>query len=242
MCPDTQLLPRHSAKQVRENGKQYYVDSQGTQLPSVTTILNATKPQEDRERLLNWRQRVGVAEANQISGAASRRGTGTHKQIQRYLEGKESPCPNAILSYWESIEPVLQDIDDVRLVEGTVFNYDLGYAGIVDCVASFRGIPCLCEWKTADKPKDSIERLYDYPLQIAAYSSAVNHDYQSYGIKLEHGLIVVAIPNMPAEVFWFEPEAMQTYWQQWEERVAAFWKLQRSKSYLLSPHLWISKK
>ena len=226
MRSDSQLLPRYSAKQVRENGKQYYIDRQGGKLPSVTTILNATKPQEDRERLFNWRQRVGVAEANQISGAASRRGTGTHKQIQRYLEGKDSPCPEAILPYWQSIEPVLQDVGNVRLIEGTVFNYDLGYAGIVDCVASFRGIPCICEWKTADKPKGSIERLYDYPLQIAAYSSAVNHYYRDCDIKLEHALIVVAIPERQAEVFWFEPESMSTYWQQWEERVAAFWKLQ----------------
>jgi genome maintenance exonuclease 1 len=226
MRSDSQLLPRYSAKQVRENGKQYYIDLQGAKLPSVTTILNATKPQEDRERLLNWRQRVGVAVANQISGAASRRGTGTHKQIQRYLEGKDSPCPDAILPYWQSIEPVLQDVGNVRLIEGTVFNYDLGYAGIVDCVASFRGIPCICEWKTADKPKGSIERLYDYPLQIAAYSSAVNHYYRDCDIKLEHALIVVAIPERQAEVFWLEPESMQTFWQQWEKRVAAFWKRQ----------------
>ncbi|HEY9600930.1 MAG TPA: PD-(D/E)XK nuclease family protein [Allocoleopsis sp.] len=228
MHSDIQLLPRSSAKQLRENGKQYYVDNRGKRLPSVTTILNATKPQEDRERLLNWRQRVGVAEANRISGTASRRGTGTHKQIQRYLEGKDSPCPDAIQPYWQSIEPILQDIGTVRLLEGTVFNYELGYAGRVDCVASFRGVPCICEWKTADKPKGSIERLYDYPLQLAAYCSAVNQHYQDHGVNLEHTLLAVAIPDMPAEVFWFEPEAMQTLQQQWEERVAAFWKLNNS--------------
>jgi genome maintenance exonuclease 1 len=116
-------------------------------------------------------------------------------------------------------------------VEGTVFNYDLGYAGIVDCVASFRGIPCICEWKTADKPKGSVARLYDYPLQIAAYCSAVNQYYQEHGVNLKHALLAVAIPDMPAEVFWFEPEAMQIYLQQWEERVSAFWQLQgRGKS------------
>lgn len=228
MHSDTLLLPRHSAKQVRQNGKQYYVDANGERLPSVTTILNATKPQEDKDRLLNWRQRVGVAEANRISGTASRRGTGTHKQIQRYLEGKDSPCPDAIQPYWESIEPVLQDVGNVRLVEGTVFNYDSGYAGRVDCVASFRGIPCICEWKTADKPKGSVERLYDYPVQIAAYSSAVNHHYQAYDINLKYALLAVAIPGVPAEVFWFEPEVMQTYLQQWEERVAVFCRLNRS--------------
>jgi genome maintenance exonuclease 1 len=137
MHSDTQLLPRHSTKQVRENVKQYYVDSQGAKLPSVTTILNATKPQQDRERLLNWRQRVGVAEANQISGAASRRGTGTHKQIQRYLEGKDSPCPEAILPYWQSLNNFRVGTARVTAELGFQFCWE-------QCLSYFRE-PC-CKW------------------------------------------------------------------------------------------------
>lgn len=224
LTPSTQLLPRRHGKRVREDGRQYYIDAQGARLPSVTTILNATKPQAHREALFNWRQRVGAPEANRIATAASRRGTGTHKQIQRYLEGKEFAGSDTILPYWQSLEPVLQDVHDVRLVEGSVFHYELGYAGKVDCVASYQGTPCICEWKTADKPKGSVGRLYDYPLQLVAYCGAVNHDYQADGIKLEHTLLVVAIPGMNAEVFWFEPEVLQAYWQEWEQRVAAFWR------------------
>ncbi len=218
------LLPQQQAKRVREAGKQYFVDAQGARLPSVTTILNATKPQADREALFNWRRRVGIAEANRITGAASRRGTGTHKQIQRYLEGKEFTGSEAILPYWQSVEAVLQDINAVQLVEAAVFHYDLGYAGRVDCVASYRGVPCICEWKTADKPKGSVERLYDYPLQLVAYCGAMNHAYQAHKIKLEHTLLAIAIPGIPAEVFWFEPEALRAYWQAWEQRLAAFWQ------------------
>ena len=92
MSLELQRLPHFSAKTVRENGKQYYVDAQGRRLPSVTTILNVTKPQAHREALANWRDRVGAAEATRISGAASRRGTGTHKQIQRYLSGETVVC------------------------------------------------------------------------------------------------------------------------------------------------------
>lgn len=221
---NTQLLPSPQANQIRENGNQYYVDTKGDRLPSVTTILNATKPQEDRDRLANWRQRVGATEATRISGTASRRGTQTHKQVQRYLLGEKVTCPETSRPYWESIEPVLQDIDAVRLVEGPVFHYDLSYAGRVDCVASYKGIPCVCEWKTADKPKGSIERLYEYPLQLTAYLGAVNQYYQDCGVKLDYALLVVAIPEMPAEVFWFEPAVMNHYWQQWEHRVAQYWQ------------------
>lgn len=222
--PVLQLLPCPKAKQVRENGNQYYVNALGDRLPSVTTILNATKPQEDRDRLASWRQRVGDDQANRISGTASRRGTQTHKQIQRYLLGEDAPCPDASRPYWESIEPVLQDINTVRLIESPVFHYELRYAGRVDCVASYKGIPCVCEWKTADKPKGSISRLYEYPLQLTAYLGAVNKYYKEYDVKVDHALLIVAIPEMPAEVFWFESAAMTDYWQQWEQRVAEYWR------------------
>ena len=224
MLSNTQLLPFHHAKQVREYGKQFYVDSHGTRLPSVTTILNATKPQAERQALANWRERVGVDEAKRIAGAASRRGTGAHKQIQRYLQGNEVVCSESVRPYWKSLEPVLQDIQDVRLVEGSVFHYDLSYAGKVDCVASYQGVPCLCEWKTADRPKGTVEHLYDYPLQLTAYLEAVNHYYRQYKVDLEYALLVVAIPEMPAEVFWFEPEAIKTHWQAWEQRLINFWR------------------
>lgn len=217
-----ELLPRYHSKQIREAGKQYYVTDRGDRFPSVTTILNATKPWEHRQALFEWRQRIGTAEADQITRRASRRGTGTHRHIQRYLQGETVVCPEAIRPYWASVEPVLQSLKDIRLVEGNVFHDQLSYAGVVDCVASFEGTPCICEWKTSDKPKQTIDRLYDYPLQVVAYCGAVNQLYQEYELNLRHALLVVAIPEMPAEIFWFEPEVMASYWEQWEERVNLF--------------------
>jgi len=228
---NTQLLPRINGKSLRENGKQYYVDAQGNRFPSVTTILNATKPQEERDRLLNWKARVGTEEATRITTGASRRGTQTHKQIERFLLGENPVCPEGSVAYWESIKPVLEEVDTVKLVEGSVFHYKMSYSGKVDCVASYKGIPCVCEWKTADKPKGSIERLYEHPLQLTAYIGAVNECYQEYNIKVNHALLVVAIPEREAEIFWFEPEAMKEYWQQWEERVAQYWERRNSWSW-----------
>jgi ATP-dependent exoDNAse (exonuclease V) beta subunit len=218
------LLPHYKTKQVREAGKQYYVTEGGDRLPSVTTILNATKPWEDRQALLDWQQRIGTQEAAQITQTASRRGTGTHKQIQRYLQGESVACPESIRPYWESVEPVLRSLEQVRLIEGTVFHDELGYAGVVDCVATYQGTPCICEWKTSDKPKQTVDRLYDYPLQVVAYCGAVNQLYQQYELNLRHALLVVAIPNRPAEIFWFEPDTMASYWDVWEDRVHRFWR------------------
>jgi hypothetical protein len=84
----------------------------------------------------------------------------------------------------------------------------------------------LCEWKTADRPKQSLDRLNDYPLQVVAYWGAVQHTYQDYDLDLNHALLAIAIPDLPAEVFWFDLETIAYYWQQWEERVAIFWRRQ----------------
>jgi len=124
------------------------------------------------------------------------------------------------------------EIQDVRLLEASVFHYDLGYAGKVDCVASYRGVPCVLDWKTGDsrinpcgnRPQGSIERLYDGPLQLAAYCGAVNHYYAAEKIHIRQAMLVRAVPHQPAEVFWFEPEAIAQYWSQWQRRVAEYYR------------------
>ncbi|MGF1499737.1 MAG: PD-(D/E)XK nuclease family protein [Elainellaceae cyanobacterium] len=217
------LLPTQSAQSVRQGRQSFFKDAQGRHLPSVTTILNATKPREAREALAKWRQRVGPAAAQKISGNASRRGSQTHRQLRRYLLGEDQPCPEAAQPYWQSLQPVLSHIQAVRLVESTVFHYDVGYAGKVDCVASYRGIPCVLDWKTSDRPKGSIDRLYDAPLQLAAYCGAVNHTYETHGIKLSQAAIVVAVPQQEAEVFELSSDLMAQYWQQWLQRVREYY-------------------
>ena len=222
---DRDWLPRLSAKMARQHRRHHIVTDQGEQWPSVTTILNATRSPEQRQALANWRQRVGSEEASRIATTASRRGGGTHRYIQRCLEGDAIACPDIVQPYWQSIQPVLQQLQTVRLVEGYVVHDTLGYAGQVDCIATYQGIPCVCEWKTADRPKGSIDRLYDYPLQLAAYCGAANQTYHDYGLQITHALLVVAIPHHPAELFWFDSAHLVTYWQQWHERVDRYHRL-----------------
>ena len=42
-------------------------------------------------------------------------------------------------------------------------------------IGYFRGSPHLIEWKVSKKPKRTIQSLYDYPLQVAAYIGATNY-------------------------------------------------------------------
>ena len=224
MVHSINLLPTPTARLSRAHGRSYYLDGEGQRLPSVTTILNSTRPLEARQALNRWKQRVGMQAAKQISSTASRRGTLTHKQLKEYLLGQATPCPDSVLPYWRSLDKVLSNLSDVRLVEGTVFHYDLCYAGKVDCVASYHGVPCVVDWKTSDRPKESIQRLYDNPLQLAAYFGAINHTYADHDIRLTAAMIVVAIPNEDAEIFWFDTDDLKLYWQQWQHRLREFFR------------------
>jgi len=212
-------LPRYDAKPFRANGIGYLVDVRGNRLPGVTPIIEATKLPEEKARLARWRQSKG-AEANRIVSTACQRGKLGHAHIERYFLGEKAPCPEPIRRHWDNLLPILQNIHNVRLVEGTVFHFYEGYAGRVDCVASFDDIPCVIEFKFADK----IKPLYDEPLQLAAYCGALNRQYGSpYGVRIKNALLIVATPD-EAVVTWFDPDEVKKYWNRWQQRVAKFWR------------------
>ncbi|MGK7918409.1 MAG: hypothetical protein AB4080_00150, partial [Trichodesmium sp.] len=171
----TKQLPHYYAKPTWENNIGYLVDSRGNRLPGITSILEITKPQTEKQYLINWQKKVGKTQANQIYQTARKRGILIHKQIQN----KPISCSSTIETYWHKILPFLKNIHEIKLLEGHVFHYYEGYSGRVDCVASFYDIPCVIEFKSANR----IKPLADEPLQLAAYCGAIN---RQYGLRLNN--------------------------------------------------------
>ena len=63
--------------------RQYSVNNE--KLPSVTTILSATKSEEEKASLKNWRDRVGHIEADKIKRDATYRGSQMHSYLEQFL-------------------------------------------------------------------------------------------------------------------------------------------------------------
>ena len=83
----TLLIEKYPYKELtREstNGKRFYNTPTGA-LPSVTTILTATKPEKDRLGLENWRKAIGEQRADAICSEAANRGTRMHKYLEDYV-------------------------------------------------------------------------------------------------------------------------------------------------------------
>ena len=66
------------AASATDHGSRTY-DVNGSRLPSVTTILSATK---DQSFLIKWKNRVGHEEAERIKNYSGKRGTAMHKFIE----------------------------------------------------------------------------------------------------------------------------------------------------------------
>lgn len=206
------------------NGQFYYKDENGILLPAVTTILKATQPIESVAALSNWRNKIGEAQANRIALTSRRRGELLHQWVKEYLQGLSPIASSLIQPYCYSVQSVLEKLSDVQLVETVVPNYVEGYAGKVDLVARYEGVPCTIEWTTAEEPKLRVEKLYDKPLQAVAYGGAINRYYGEslFGTKIVNALIVVALPGEDAEIFLLKREQLLDYWQKWLKRLKSF--------------------
>ena len=66
-------------------GKRLYATPEGHKVPSVTTVLDKTKPAESRIALANWRKAVGEKKAQEITTEAANRGTRMHKYLEDYV-------------------------------------------------------------------------------------------------------------------------------------------------------------
>ena len=126
-------------------GKRLYTLPDGSRVPSVTTILDRTKPQEKRDALENWRKRVGTAKAQEITTEAASRGTRMHKWLEDYVRndremGEPGTNPNSQQSHkmaQQIVEHGLKHVDEVWGIEVPLYVPGL-YAGLLMLVAYIR--------------------------------------------------------------------------------------------------------
>jgi hypothetical protein len=96
---------------VTEDGRRLY-DTPGGKLPSVTTILEKTKPEEKKQALQEWRNRVGHAQAQAITTEAANRGTRMHTYLEHYVKTGELKEKGSNPFGWASHDMAQTVIDD----------------------------------------------------------------------------------------------------------------------------------
>ena len=191
-------------------------------LPSVTTILSATRPKATDEALAKWKNRIGADVAQDKFLSACARGTAMHNLCELHLLGRElGNIEENVLPYWDSIKPALAQISDVVMTEQRIHSLRYQFAGTLDSYATFRGVEnTLIDFKSSEKPK-LISKGYinDYCMQVVAYSVAVK---ELFDIRTNQAAIIIGVPNHKAQVFVLDRPTMTIYWHLWKERLRQF--------------------
>jgi hypothetical protein len=214
-----------------ETGTRVY-EVVGTKLPSVTTILGATK---DQEFLKKWKAKVGEAKAEEIKNLSSRRGTAMHKYLECYIESKGY---EDLTDIGVQAKPMAQKIIDIGLApvdeyygsEVTLYYPGL-YAGSTDLVCRHNGIDTIIDFKQANKPKNK-DWIEDYYLQIAAYCMA--HDYV-YGSQIQQGIIMVCTPDLYFQEFKFKDHELRQWKHKFLKRLDMYHELMHSEKQTKEP-------
>jgi len=162
------VLENIELETINIDGKRFYLTPDGQKYPSITTILS----NYNKQSIIEWRKKVGEKEANKISTKSSRRGTKVHKLCEDYLNNEENiftgHTPDNV-EMFNSIRPILDEVELVFAQEKTLFSHHLKTAGRVDCVGVFRGKKCIIDFKTSAKIKKK-EWIDSYFMQGAGYS------------------------------------------------------------------------
>jgi len=200
------------------NGERLYQTPDGKSVPSVTTILDATK---DKTGLLEWRKRVGEERANEITTEAAGRGTRMHKYLETYIETGEwpkagsNPYAQQANKMAEVVrENALTDIDAIYGSEVPLYMPGI-YAGTSDLICSYKGNLAIADFKQTNRPKKE-EYVEDYYLQLVAYAEAHN---EVFGTTINEGHIFMCSADFTYQQFDLTPDTYEEYRSKWYDRV-----------------------
>lgn len=228
-----QPIPR-----VTVEGRRYYATLDGKNLPSVTTILDRTQSDEKRKALNQWRARVGVEKAQQITTEAANRGTRMHTYLERYIKDGAIPTRGSNPFSWPShamaeeiIKKGLTYVSEFWGIEVPLY-FPGVYAGTTDGAGIHLNEQSILDYKQTNKPKKR-EWIEDYFIQLAAYAEAHN---EVYNTDIKKGVILMCVkPDLDEQhnivgvpqyqEFVLEGAEFEKYRCKWWKRVEQYYML-----------------
>ena len=216
-----QKYPYGDLSKVMKNHKRHYETPDGRQVPSVTTVLGATK---DMTHLHPWRKRVGAEKAQQITTESANIGTVMHRILEKHVKGKDrTPVSNLIQQKADKMANVIIDngLNDVSEVWGSEVSlyYPELYAGTTDLVGVYKGAPAIMDFKQASRLKKK-EWVEDYFLQLVAYSEAHN---KMYDTRIKTGRIFICTQNNEYQTF--DIDNYDQWVGKWYSKLEQYYKL-----------------
>jgi genome maintenance exonuclease 1 len=207
------------------DGQRRYLSPEGDKLPSVTTILEATKSEESKKALYEWRKRVGTVKAQEITTEAASRGTRMHKFLEDFIKTgqltESGSNPYSIQSHKMAEAIITNGLSKCNEYWGTEvpLYFPKIYAGTTDLVGVHDGAESIMDHKQTNKLKKR-EWIEDYFVQLAAYATAHN---EVHGTNIRKGVIFMCSADVVYQEFILEGNEFDNYTNTWWKRVEQFY-------------------
>ena len=204
------------------NDERHY-DIGKEKLPSVTTILSATKSDEAKESIARWKAKVGENEATRVRDTAASRGSNMHLHLERYILGtghKDLTDEGQVAGDMAQviIDKGLCDVSEIWGSEVTLYYPGL-YAGATDLVGIYDYEDSIIDFKQSNRPKRR-EWIDDYFMQLGAYAMA--HNYV-YGSEITQGVILMCTPDNYFQKFQIKGKEFIKYQHRFLERLDKYY-------------------
>jgi len=206
------------------NGRVYDINNE--KLPSVTTILGATRSAESEANLAKWRQKLGEKKADQVRDDAAARGTIMHRILEGFIKGEnhmdlsELGKEAGIMAQNIIDEGHLHPLTEVWGLEMPLYYPGL-YAGASDVVGVYNGRESIIDFKQSNKFKKR-QWIDDYFIQCAAYAMA--HNYV-YGTAIDSGVILISVKGGQVLRYVATGEEFRQFMYRWLERVGKYGRI-----------------
>ncbi len=194
-------LPKLQTKNI--DGKRFYETPEKNYYPSITTVLSI----RSKQGLSEWRKRVGNDVANYISRNAAARGTKVHQMCEDYLNNQPLEFPDKWEEHKKDFLPwclfvqlqnkVLDNIGKIYAQECSLYSDKYKVAGRVDCIAEYKGILSIIDFKTSTKLRLD-EWNENYYIQASAYSEMF---HERTGLSTSQVVILVVSEDGTVQEF-----------------------------------------
>jgi genome maintenance exonuclease 1 len=185
------------------NRKRFYVTPEGNKYPSITTVLSV----RNKQGLFEWRKRVGEQVANHIARTAAARGTKVHHMCEDYLNNMHNESPEKFAEHAKNFLPwclfkrlrrgVLCNIDNIYAQEAGLYSDKYKVAGRVDCIAEYKGVSSIIDFKTSTKERTEAWNE-NYYIQGSAYAEMFG---ERTGIEINQVVILVVTEDGTVQEF-----------------------------------------
>ena len=168
-----------------------YETPSGKRYPSITAILGQTVSEEKKKTLSAWQTSLGKDTAAAYTNAAASKGTNVHSMIERYLYKQDIQSHEFTpedMNVFNALKLKLNAISDVIGLEAPLYSDLLEVAGTCDCIAFYKGIPSIIDFKTSCRIK-SDKDIADYKLQCAFYGIAFNEMFET---DIDQGVVLMS--------------------------------------------------